>query len=175
MPTDKRQISLTIDLDLLRALALDPKEHGAVQVAAALARYAEHVGRAARRVEKVLIRAEWNALADVLNGCADLWDYSETPLPHLLMIRADVEDGHRLDGLGCKWFGDGQAGDRGIKDLLCKLGKMTDLEGDAIAAAVRFFWTDPPLLGARRIDHGTDEWWTLAYRTGKEGASVPAD
>ena len=174
MSTDKLQISLTIGEDLFRALALDPKEHGAVQVTAALARYAEHVGRAARRVEEAIIRAEWNALADVLNGCADLWDYSETPFSHLLLIRACVEDGHRLDGLGYKWFGDGQAGDRGIRDLLCKLGKMTDLEGDAIAAAVRFFWMDAR-PGRGRIDHSTDEWWTLAYRTGKESASVPAD
>ncbi len=170
MPSENRRINLTLSPHLqaaFRTLALDLEQHGATPITAALARYAEHVGRANRRLERIFDRAEWNAMADVLNGCADLWDYSETPLSQLLMIRANVEDGHRLDGLGHKWFGDGAAGDKAIKSLLTKLGKLTEIEGDAIAAAVRYFWNDAR-PGRQQIDHATDEWWKLSERTAAE-------
>lgn len=160
MPTDRRRIQLTVNDDVFRLLALDPKEHGAIQVSAALARYAQHVGWAARTVERTLTRDDWNFFADISNGCADLWDYSETPLSHLLLLKAQVEDGHRLDGAGYKWFGEGEAGDKGIKALLAKLATMTDVHGDAIAAALRHFWAN-----FEDIDLLTDDWWTLAFRT----------
>ena len=162
MPIERRRIQLTVDEAVFRTLALDPETHGAVPVSAALARYAEHVGRATREIERTLTRPEWNAIADIMNGCADLWDYSGTTLSHLLCIRANVEDGHRLDGLGHKWFGEGAKGDQAIKHLLDKLAKMTEIQGDAVAAATRYFWqhTEPG-----EIDHSKDAWWTLAYRT----------
>jgi hypothetical protein len=171
MPTKHRQISMIVDDDAFRVLALEPGRNGdgATQIRAALARYADHIGRAAREMEKILTRAEWNALADVLNGCADLWDLTGTPLSHLLLIRAEIEDGHRLDGLGHKWFGDGAAGDKGIKTLLAKLAKLTDLHGDAIAAAVRYFSSH-----TESIDHNEHPWWSLAYRTRSSDAAATA-
>jgi hypothetical protein len=157
MPTKKRRISLCVDDHVFAVLSLDRMKHGATQISMALSRYAEHVHRAGRHIEAILDRDEWNAIADVCNGCADLWDYSGTS--YLIMIQANVEDGHELDGLGYKWFGDGSVGDERIKNMLRKLDGMTNIEGDAIAAAVRYFWTH-----CHEIDHARDEWWMLAYR-----------
>ncbi len=164
MPTDKRRISLIVDEDVFRVLALDPEEHGATPVSAALSRYADHIARASARVASRLDRAEWNALADVLNGCADLWDYAGFRMTYLMLVRAEVEDGIQLVALDEKWH----LAERG-KVLLRKLARMTELEGDAIAAAIRFFlWA---CSHGNTIDHAVDEWWTLAYRTRPEAGA----
>jgi hypothetical protein len=172
MPTEKRRIQLSVDEEVFRTLALDPREHGAIQVSAALARYARHLGAAAREVEGMFSRDEWNYIADVMNGCADMMDYSETPLSHRISILANVEDGHRLDGAGYKWFGeeDRAAADAAVAALAQKLHRLTDLQGDAVAAATRFFWDD----STGSIDHARDPWWTLAFRKKAAEARVRA-
>lgn len=170
-----RRISLAVSPRLdqtLRTLGLEPEGNpddgvpadGATQVSSALARYAELVDRASREVSKRLKREEWNYLADVLNGCADLWDWSETPMPSLSLIRANVADAHALDGAGDKWFGDGNpgSGDKATKGFIAKLAELEPIHGDAILAAVRWFWRHH-----RTVDHIEHAWWTTQYRTGK--------
>jgi hypothetical protein len=163
MPTLKRRIQLSVDGDVFRVLALDPERHGAVPVSAALARYAQHIARASREVEYLLDRDEWNLLADVLKGRDTLRDHPGRPLSHLLLIKAMVEDGHRLDGVGYKWFGN-EAGDARVRALVKRLNGLSDLHGDAIAAAVRYYWD-----AHERVDRQNDEWWKLAFRTQEAG------
>lgn len=167
-----RRIGLALTGDLarsMRILGLEPEPlpgptgipgepAGATEVTAALSRYAVAVGDAGRELERTLDRDEWNMIADLLNGCADLWDYSATPMPSLLLIRAQVEDGHRLDRSGDKWFGE-EEGDRKVKALLGKLAKMSTIHGDAILAAARYFWRHAG------IDHNEDRWWAVTHRT----------
>lgn len=131
---------------------------GATEITAALSRYAAAVNDAGQELDRLLTRDEWNLIADMLNGCADLWDYSGTPMPSLLLIRAQVEDGHRLDRVGDKWFGE-EVGDRRVKELLGKLAKMSTVHGDAILAAARYFWRHAD------IDHSEERWWSVARRT----------
>jgi hypothetical protein len=168
-----RRISLAVSprLDqVLRTLGLEPEAKpddgvpadGATQVTSALSRYAELLDRASREVDQILERDEWNYLVDVLNGCADLWDWSESPIPSLSLIRANAEDAHRLDGAGDKWFGDepGSA-DKATKIFLAKLGapKLQPIHGDAILAAVRWFWRHH-----QDINHTKHRWWTAEFR-----------
>lgn len=178
MPTENRRIGLTLSPALVKSLKvlglspdLNPNDgvpaDGAIQITAALVRYADAIDRAGRELNQVLERAEWNLMADVLNGCADLWEYSESPpMYSLSMIRAEVEDGHRLDGLGYKWFGenDRKASDVKLKALLVKLGKLNAIQGDAIMAAVRHFWRH----AGDDIDHTEVAWWTPEFRVGAE-------
>src|SRR5271166_1540668 len=117
MPSDNRRLKLTLTPALdhsLRVLGLnariDPNDgvpvDGVVQVTSALARYADAIEQASRDLDRLFDRAEWNLIADVLNGCADLWEWSERPMSSLTLIRAEIEDGHRLNRLGYKWFGE---------------------------------------------------------------------
>ena len=161
MPTERRRIMLTVlDDTPLRVLGLDPAEAGATQIWAALVRHADAVGRAGRDLERLLSPEGWCLVADVLNGCADLWDLSGTPISTLTLIAAEVEDGHRLDGLGDKWFGEGK-GDSGVKALLSTLRGLTPAHGEAVLAAVRFFWSRPD-LGVE------DKWWKVSARAGEK-------
>jgi len=176
MPTLNRRVSLNLTPALTRSLRvlgltpeIDPDSgvavDGATQITSALARYAEAIDRAGRELDQLLDRQEWNLMADVLNGCADIWEWSETPMSSLLLIRAEVEDGHRLDRAGDKWFGEELepgSGDKATKALLGKLGKLTTIHGDAIMAAIRYFWRCP------EIDHTEHCWWTVAFRTRAE-------
>lgn len=157
MPSDKRRIMLTlIDDRPFLVLGLDPEEHGAAHVWAALTRYAALVERAGRELEARLDRRDWCYLADVLNGCLDLWDDSGTALSALTLIAAEAEDGQRLNGTGDKWYGAGQ-GEPGVRALLAKLRRLDPVHGEAILAAVRHFWRDPDL--------GVDSpWWSVAFR-----------
>lgn len=159
----------------MRVLGLDPDGNpddgvpadGATQVTAALARYADAVARAGVEVDKILVRAEWNYLAGVLNGCANLWDWSETPMPSTLLIRANAEDAHSLNGAGDKWFGDeldAGSGDKAAKAFFAKLAKLTPIQGDAILAAVRWFWRHHAA-----IDHSEHMWWAVEFRAPRKG------
>jgi hypothetical protein len=74
------------------------------------------------------------------------------------LIVAQLEDGQRLDGSGDKWFGAG-LGDAGTKALVRKISRWPETHSVAIAAAVRYFWSDP--------ERDSDaEWWKLSERTG---------
>lgn len=118
----------------------------------ALAEYAYLIDRAAGELAAVLNRAEWNALADVLNGCADLHDYGTTPMNPLVLIVAELHDGDRYNGIGAKWGID-------VPDLCGRLAALTPLHGYAVHAAVRWLWTH-----SDAIDHTTAEWWAVGFR-----------
>lgn len=159
MPTERKRLTFLPDLDALAVCGRDirPDEGGrwsspTDQVNGMIRRHALLIDRAARELDAVLTRAEWNLIADVNNGCADLWDYSGSGLPYLTGIAANVEDGDRLDGVGGKWAVD-------VPALLAKLRALTPTHGEAIADAVRWFWDHP-----QEIDHTRDEWWTPAFR-----------
>jgi hypothetical protein len=173
MPPEYRRIGLALAPSLVRSMrilgltpAVDARDgvpaDGATQVTSALARYADSVERAGRELCLVLDAQEWNLIADVMNGCADLWDYTESPMPILPLIRANVEDGHALDGAGYKWFGDDdrKGSDRRVRALSEKLRKLTPVQGDALAAAVRHFRRN-----CGDIDHLEARWWTPEFRT----------
>lgn len=99
-----------------------------------------------------LSRTDWCLLADVLNGTWTLPDWSPA------FVAAEVEDSQRLDGTGDKWYGDGK-GERGTASLLSKIHPLDWYGGQALLAAVRFFWDHH-----ERINPQKDEWWTIAYR-----------
>jgi hypothetical protein len=79
--------------------------------------------------------------------------------PSGVALMANVQDGQRLDRTGDKWFGDA-AGEVRTELLLARLAKLTAIEADAIAQAIRQFWADP------EVD-GTAEWWLPAPRKEK--------
>jgi hypothetical protein len=172
-----RRIGLAVSPNLaqsMRVLGLapeaDPENHtpadGATQITAALGHYADAVERANAELDQVLSRAEWNMMADVLGGCANLWDFTESSMSALFFIRAEVEDAQRLDGAGDKWFGEELergSGDKAVKALLKKLAAMSYIHGDAIMAAIRHFWRY-----SRTIDHSRDIWWTVDCRAPRE-------
>lgn len=161
MPTEKRRLFLTIlDPDVVRTLGLEPAapdQFGAAQAWGALARYAGLLNRAGRELEQVLDHQEWRYLADALNGCADLWDYDGPPIPGLTLILAEAADAHLLNRAGDRRFDSDPDGR--VTALIGKLQSLTPTHGDAILAAVRWFWGHTEL--------GADsEWWRVAARTG---------
>jgi len=174
VPTDLRRIMITTTDSLarsLRVLGLSPdadKEAGvpaagSQQIIGAMARYADAIGHAGRELDRILTRPEWNMIADLMNGCADLWDYSESPIGAMHMIVANIEDGQRLDGAGDKWLADElrpRSGDKKTAELVEKLRRLSPIHGDAIVAAVRYFWSHSP-----DVDHVEDRWWTVEFRT----------
>ena len=170
-PEKMRRIGLCLTDDLRRSLLAlgmlpDGQEGGespqvepagAPQVTGALRRYASLLANAAREIESALDRQEWNYLADVMNGSADLWDWTESPMPAKSLLAANAHDANELDGAGAKWFGD-EEGEKRAKALVGKLSRMTEIQAEAVTAAIRWFWTH------LEIDHQEDRWWTLAYR-----------
>lgn len=159
MPSDHRRIMLTChDERPLRLLGLDPATAGAVQIWCALARFAGLVEHAGRELETRLDRAEWWLIADCLNGCADLWDYSPNPVRALSLVLLQVEDAIRLDGLDRKWLAEDPvpAAELG-RALLTKLAALTPVHGEAILAAVRHFWRHPET-------QADSDWWRVAAR-----------
>ncbi|MBU6428712.1 MAG: hypothetical protein KGR26_06880 [Cyanobacteria bacterium REEB65] len=178
MTTDKpRYASVPIEPGLFDALGLDPATAGvreirdclegllqieraarplgidqSIQIAAALHRYAAALADGRRRLARVFDRQEWNLMADIMNGCLDLHDYAETPFSIGTLIMANIQDGHRLNGIGRDWFGDDQA-DQRVEALVRKVVKLQPIEADAIGVAIRQFWADPD------VDPTTDEWW----------------
>jgi hypothetical protein len=175
MPTEKRRIAFTLrEPGPLNVLGLDPDleegQCGAIQVWAALWRLAAVIEEGAATVEKKLDRADWNLLADVMNGTADLFDHAERPVGSTAGgILANVEDGHALDGVGHKWYPEGQANAR-VRQLARVLKGCSRAEAEAIHAALRWSWTH---TGPEHpIDHHADDWWTVAFRTGRRRAGL---
>jgi hypothetical protein len=151
MPTEKARVMVTIhDPQVGPTIG---RELNGLSLAGVLGRYADLVERGARDLEAVLERAEWNAIADANNGCADMWDYTDGPpaTPPLLMFWANVHD---TPGLGEKWGID-------QKRLVKKLQGLAPHHGEAILAAVRFFWDH---CEPGEINHQKDEWWTPEFR-----------
>lgn len=159
MPTEKKRLTFIPDIASLAVCGRDirPDEGGkwsdaSQQVNGVLRRHAMLVEQAARELDAVLAREEWNLIADVNNGSANLWDYCESQLPLLAGITANVEDGDALEKAGEKWGVDAKA-------LVRKLKKLSPLHGEAIADAVRWFWDHPD-----GIDFAADPWWLPAFR-----------
>lgn len=139
------------DTDALAVLGYDLPEDGPTAVIQGPARrLARLVERAAAEIK--LDRAEWNAVADVMNGSADLYDYAGSDVPPGLLIRGNLDD---TPGIGEKW---------GIKvpALLKKITALSPIHHEAILCAVRWAWRH-----CDEWDHTTDEWWTPAFRRGQ--------
>lgn len=151
MPTDKRRVMITVDPAAFEAVGLDPQEAGAADVARALARYGDLLAAAGREVERAIRREEWCYLADCCNGL--IWDGA----PTAAVLEAQAADAHSLDGLGSKYFGDD--GDAGVEALLAKLRKLTPLQSEAVALAVRWYWGRH-----EEVDFAEDRWWAVAFR-----------
>jgi hypothetical protein len=161
MPTAKKRVMLQPDTAALVALGRDigPDDDGnwtepTACINGALREYADALTRAAGELAAVLTRPEWNAVADVTNGCADLYDYMDGPhVGPLTMVWANLCDSPEA---GAKWGID-------VADLTARLRALTPLHGYAILAAVRWFWTH-----CEGIDHAGDSWWAPAFRAKKD-------
>lgn len=150
MPTPKARITAIPDTDALTVLGYDLTEDGqTLCVTGPARRLARLVERAAKELEAVLDRPSWNAIADVMNGCADLYDYADSGLPALLLITANLQDS---PGPGEKWRVD-------VRRLCRSLNALTPTHGEAILCAVRWAWRH-----CGDWDHAKDEWWTPAFR-----------
>jgi hypothetical protein len=173
MPTDKKRVLITPEPSTLAVFgvdASDPDNLNAYVIAGCLSRYARIVEQAAAELESALTRAEWNLIADTLNGCADLTDFAGSPIPPLTLVVAEVSDGHQLNRAGEKWLLAAKeeslpmtkarklADDRAA-DLVRRMSELTPAHGEAILAAVRWFWSHPD-----DIDHAKDDWWTVEFR-----------
>lgn len=161
MPTDRKRLTYIPDADALAVLGYSVEEDGATLCGTGPARrLARLVEAAARELAAVLTRREWNAIADVMNGTADLYDYADSGVPALLMVRANLQDS---PGIGRKWRLD-------PAELLGKLGALTPTHGEAILCAVRWAWRNVDAW-----DHAKDEWWTPAFRRAAgPGTDAPA-
>lgn len=158
MPTELRRVMVSIR-DESVAPTIGVKELNGLSVAGALLRYSQLVERGAAELRPVLSRAEWNAIADANNGCADIHDYIDGPMLSALgLILANVQDSI---GLGEKWSID-------AKELCAKLSELAPHHGEAILAAVRWFWEH---CEEGQIDHTEDEWWTPNFRRGERPTS----
>ncbi len=119
---------------------------------------------------------EWCLLADVLNGCMIDHRWSSPGL----LLAAEVEDGHRLDGTGYRWLGtegtelegsalrlglargtpDTARVDEQVADLLSRLRDLSFVEGWAVVQAVRWFWE----RSGEDFDVRSDPWWSPRWR-----------
>lgn len=141
------------DLDALSVLGYDTVEDGQTAcVTGPARRLARLVEQATAELSAVLDRAEWNSIADVMNGCADLYDYTDSDVPALLMVRANLQDSPEV---AHKWKID-------VPGLCRKLESLTPTHGEAILCAVRWFWRNCD------ADHKRDSWWEPAYRRLKD-------
>lgn len=152
MPTERRRITVIPDADALAVLGYDLSRDDtpiseAVNVTCRTA--ARLVAAATRELDAALTRGEWNAIADVMNGTADLYDYAGLSTPAILMVTANLQDSPGIDR---KWKVD-------VADLITRLGALAPVHGEAILAAVRWFWAHPD-----EIDHAKHEWWKAGFR-----------
>lgn len=147
--------SVVTDKHALAVLCASDNTDG---VNGSLRRYADLIVAATQRLE--FSRTEWCYLADALNGCLDLWQYSETSVPARTLLVAEVEDSHRLNRLGDKWLNEegGSAADRAVQSLLGKLTEADPVEVEAVLLAIRHFWDHP------EIDASVEDWWTIGHR-----------
>lgn len=153
MATTRPRVLVLPDADALAALGYSLDEDGNTACMTGPAkRLARLVESATAELGSVLDRAEWNAIADVMNGCADLYDYAESDVPALIMVRANLQDS---PGIGGKWGID-------VPALCRRLEALTPLHGEAILCAVRWAWRHCDEWDPR------DDWWTPAFRRLRE-------
>ncbi len=142
----------------------------------ALECWADLIARATADNAESFAPLEWAIIADVCNGT--LWE------PGVgnpgIMLAAEVEDGHRLDGTGYKWLGDEgtelagsldrigagkstkamRAVDAQVASLVKRLAALDYVHGWAVIVAVQWFWGHCEL----DIDARTDAWWSIPFR-----------
>lgn len=109
----------------------------------AVGAFARMIGRATEALD--LGEGEWNAIADVLNGCMITSEF-----PPQQYVALEVSDGDTLNGLGEKWSIDGQA-------LARKISEMDDVSAWAVVFAARFFWS----YYQHDLPH---DWWRIRHR-----------
>ncbi len=105
--------------------------------------------------------AEWNFLADVLNGtplldAANFWNAS--------CLALEAHDAHRLNRTGDKWFGEELrpgSGDKAAAALVKKLQALSWEQIQYVLTAVSFFWDRDQ---ADRQISRRGPWWTLPFR-----------
>lgn len=166
-----QRVMLTIHDDVRTALTVLGCTSSSLAIGPALVAYARAIEYATASVSQALDRADWNYLADCLNGCWHVQALSG--LSARSALRAEAEDAHRLNRLGEKWYGTVPLGDeknaelvpasqqeiaQAVDDLLTSIHAMTEIEAQAVLLAVRHFWNRP------EIDHTVDEWWTVQHR-----------
>lgn len=139
---------------LTRLQAIHGYETQGGAVSHALACWEAVLGIASEEIAGTFSREEWCAIADACNGT--LWDEMLGGRSAGIHLAANVEDAHRLNGLGEKWFG--ADGDKAIRELLGKLQSLDYAQGWALLRAVCWFW--------QHTDRDTDgkDWWTIAFR-----------
>lgn len=103
--------------------------------------------------EKIFARGEWNMMADSCNGLMMIPSMSAGS-----QITANIHDSQALDGVGEKWFGDGE-GKSKTNQLVKKLEALDDLHAWAVSWTIHFFWQRHENINATR-----DDWWTLEFR-----------
>lgn len=114
--------------------------------------WAQVIAEASADNSKLLVAAEWAALADVLNGTLHEPGISNAGE----MLAASVEDGDRFDGLGEKWFGKDAA--KKVPALGEKLRGLDYAHAWAVIVAVQFFWHNHETISVN------ETWWTVAFR-----------
>lgn len=149
MPTDKRRFPLMVEPRVFAAVGLDPESAGSPDVTGVLKKYGGLLIDAGREVERKLSRDEWNYLADACNGL--IWDGVD-PVELLKLQAHDA-----IPDLATKWLGE-DAGESAADYLVAKLGKLTPLQAEAAALAIRWFWTRGD------IDLTEDRWWSPTFR-----------
>lgn len=155
-----RRLQVSVDPNVFESLGLDPDESGGADVRDVLRRYARHLDSASRDAARILTPDEWRYLADAGNGT--LWDFGRSLGTQLVATAEDAQD---TDGLGAKWFGDADAAPRAVKSLAGKLGRMTEIQAEAVALAIRWAWDH-----ADSVDLASDPWWTARFRGARAGA-----
>lgn len=149
MPTELKRLTAIPDGEALAVLGYDTTEDGQTAcVVGPARRLARLVEQATAELNAVLTRDEWNAIADVMNGCADLYDYADSDVPSLLMVRLNLQDSEGIDE---KWQID-------TADLCRRLESLSPTHGEAILCAVRWFWRHPD------TGHTRDDWWKPSFR-----------
>lgn len=143
--SDKKQV--VVNRPLLAACGCDPDgpDGPTLSVLGPAYRLAALIDQAARETDAVLTPADWRAIADSANGCLDLLTPDPdalSGLPVLAVVRANLAD--RPD-LGPKWGTD-------LAELDRKLELLTPLHGEAVRAAVKWWW-----------DHAADGWHPETY------------
>lgn len=111
-----------------------------------------------------LSRAEWNFLADVLNGSFE-GDVALGMFAHgASALALEVHDAQALNGTGDKWLGEELergSGQAAADALEAKVAGLSWEQVQYVRTATGFFWahTDPG-----EIDHDKDDWWTIPFR-----------
>lgn len=112
---------------------------------------------------KAFSKAEWCYLADVLNGY--FWPEPGDMTAHASpsFLAAEIEDGHRLNRLGEKWFAresktiNRSKIDKQVAEFVERIHSLDQLHVLALSYIIRRFWLHP----AYGLDEGG--WWTWSY------------